>query len=213
MPPIRSFTTETAVMSVVRNVSTKPYVPATMNGTPSSVGLKSARRTTMSPDCNAPPLAGGPRRVWRAARCRRNEQDDESEHKKHCYVVAGPSRPQHRPVAHFAQQRSLMIDKLPLQNFDSALEIVFRAQDRLVWIMFIQVSIILPVEIAPISNGILIRELQQPLTTYHAMTDTICHRHLGFSVLHIRGCSQSRLCARKRLKDDRPSRRVYPLRS
>jgi hypothetical protein len=45
----RSFTIETAVMSVVRNESTKPNVPATMNGLPSRRGLKSARVTTSTP--------------------------------------------------------------------------------------------------------------------------------------------------------------------
>ena len=55
VPVRRSFTIETAVMSVVRNVSTKPKVPATMNGVPSSVGLKSARVTTV--DARAAPSA------------------------------------------------------------------------------------------------------------------------------------------------------------
>src|SRR6184192_1911973 len=49
VPVKRSFTIETAVMIVVRKVSTKPKVPATMKGLPSRRGLKSARVTTSTP--------------------------------------------------------------------------------------------------------------------------------------------------------------------
>jgi hypothetical protein len=39
VPVSRSLTIDTAVRSVVRNESTKPKTPDTMNGTPLSVGL------------------------------------------------------------------------------------------------------------------------------------------------------------------------------
>src|SRR6266705_2817824 len=53
VPVRRSFTIETAVMIVVRKVSTKPKVPATMKGLPSRRGLKSARVTTSTPPAGA----------------------------------------------------------------------------------------------------------------------------------------------------------------
>ena len=59
VPASRSLTIDTAVMSVVRNESTKPKVPATMNGVPSSVGLKSARGDDVD--------AAAPRRAPRRA--------------------------------------------------------------------------------------------------------------------------------------------------
>ena len=49
VPVSRSFTIDTAVMSVVKKDSTKPKVPETMKRVPSSVGLKSARATTSTP--------------------------------------------------------------------------------------------------------------------------------------------------------------------
>ena len=42
-------------MRVVRNESTKPKVPDTMNGTPSRVGLKRVRVTTPTPALFDPP--------------------------------------------------------------------------------------------------------------------------------------------------------------
>src|SRR2546426_903153 len=57
VPVRRSFTIETAVMIVVRKVSTKPKVPDTMKGLPSRRGLKSARVATSTPPGGA--AAGG----------------------------------------------------------------------------------------------------------------------------------------------------------
>jgi hypothetical protein len=69
VPASRSFTTDTAVISVVRNVSTNPNVPATMNAVPSSVGLKRARVTVRTPRAGAVP-GGGNERGAAAVRAR-----------------------------------------------------------------------------------------------------------------------------------------------
>ena len=63
VPAKRSLTTDTAMISVVAKVSTKPNVPLTMYGVPSSDGLNSAVGSTATPSRATRPARGARRRA------------------------------------------------------------------------------------------------------------------------------------------------------
>jgi len=88
-----------------------------------------------------------------------------------------------------------MFNQLAPQNLHSALKIVTRLQNRLLRIVFRQLPVILPIELAPISIRIFIRQLQKALAAHHPMTYAVLHCDFRLRVLHIRGRPQASLRA------------------
>lgn len=100
----------------------------------------------------------------------------------------------------------MLIDQLVSKNLHPTLKVVFWLKNCFAWIVFRQLPVAVPIEVAAVTIGILIGQLKESLAAHHAMTDAIDHCDFRLRVSHIRSCPQTRFCTRQRLKEIGPVR-------